>query len=362
MKNILYLITLILTFPSPVFSQEDLPTDELTPTPLIVEQEPLTGINFSISPNVINLVTKPKETVSTEIKIRNNNNFIEYLDVNLAKFEAATGGRTPTILDFLPEDDYQSWVSFSQEQFSLTANESKTIKVTVSPPADAALGYYYAVIFNRLKEKEAEGQQAVIAGAPAALVLLEVETPNTVRELQLIDFKTDKKFYEYLPVEFKATVKNSGNIHIAPWGDIFIDQGRKKEIAIIRINDTRSNILPASERDYETSWEDGFIVRVPKKDNGVLATDKNNQPVWEVKWDLDKANKFRVGKYTAHLLMVYDDGQRDIPMEAVASFWVVPWTLIGILIGLILFIRFFKFNWFLKPFMLFKKKSKTTNK
>jgi hypothetical protein len=27
--------------------------------------------------------------------------------------------------------------------------------------------------------------------------------------------------------------------------------------------------------------------------------------------------------------MVYDNGQRDVPIEATVSFWVIPWRLVG---------------------------------
>ncbi|MGB3073255.1 MAG: hypothetical protein WBB68_03290, partial [Candidatus Moraniibacteriota bacterium] len=37
----------------------------------------------------------------------------------------------------------------------------------------------------------------------------------------------------------------------------------------------------------------------------------------------------RFGKYTAKMLLVYDDGTRDIPIEGVVSFWVMPWRLIA---------------------------------
>ena len=33
-------------------------------------------------------------------------------------------------------------------------------------------------------------------------------------------------------------------------------------------------------------------------------------------------------KYQAKLLLVYDDGKRDIPLEGTVEFWVVPWRLV----------------------------------
>ncbi|MFZ3031816.1 MAG: hypothetical protein WA082_02160, partial [Candidatus Moraniibacteriota bacterium] len=40
------------------------------------------------------------------------------------------------------------------------------------------------------------------------------------------------------------------------------------------------------------------------------------------------ASKLRFGKYTAKLLLIYDDGKRDIPIEGEVSFWVIPWRLV----------------------------------
>jgi hypothetical protein len=52
------------------------------------------------------------------------------------------------------------------------------------------------------------------------------------------------------------------------------------------------------------------------------------------------AAKLRFGKYQAKLLLIYDDGHRDVPLEGTVSFWVVPWRLllallvnVGIIIG-----------------------------
>ncbi|MBA3757574.1 hypothetical protein H0X09_01800, partial [Candidatus Saccharibacteria bacterium] len=44
--------------------------------------------------------------------------------------------------------------------------------------------------------------------------------------------------------------------------------------------------------------------------------------------------KLRFGHYTADLVLVYNDGQRDVPVTASVSFWVVPWRLLGVIFGL----------------------------
>ena len=64
----------------------------------------------------------------------------------------------------------------------------------------------------------------------------------------------------------------------------------------------------------------------------------------ELKWDWGQASKLRWGKYTAKMLLIYDDGQRDVPIEGEVSFWVVPWRLIGVVLfnfGLIMYLLWY---------------------
>lgn len=316
-------------FSQAVFSQGPAPTALPSPSPLVPDQPPPAGINLTLSPTLINLTTDPGQPVSAQLKITNNNNFREFLRMDLAKFEAAEGGERPVLLDLTPEDEFTQWISFSEDQFAVDPNETKTIKFTISPPNTAALGYYYALIINRIVIQEPGRRQTVVAGAPAVLTLLEVRSPQAKRELQLVDFRPDQFFYEYPPVNFGVELKNSGNIHIVPNGDAFIDSMKNKDIAILPVNSKRGNVLPQTQRTFVFSWDDAFIVRVPKEEDGNVVKDAKGKTVYTTKWDLTKANKLRIGKYTAHLLLVYDNGERDIPLEAKVSFWVIPWKILA---------------------------------
>jgi hypothetical protein len=89
-------------------------------------------------------------------------------------------------------------------------------------------------------------------------------------------------------------------------------------------------VLPQSQREFNAVWDDAFAVRVPKTENGVVVKDSKGNTVYTTKYDFEHANKFRAGKYTAHLIMVYDNGERDIPIEATVSFWVIPWKILGV--------------------------------
>lgn len=322
----LFIFLFLISFSlSPVLAQTTTPTAKPVVSP---KEAPPGPINLTLSPTFLNLATDPGQAVSSQLKITNNNNFTEYLKVDVAKYEITQGGERINVLKVTPEDDFAKWISFSEDSFTVAPNQTKNLKFTINPPKEAALGYYYALIVSRIREQESK-DTAVVTGAPVFSVLLEVRSPNAKRELQLLDFSTDSLFYEYLPTTFNITLKNTGNLHIVPSGDVFIDWGGQKDTAILKANPGRGNILPQSKRTFDTIWSDGFAVRVPQPKDGKIT--------YTTKWDFTKANKFRIGKYTAHLLVVYDNGQRDIPLEATASFWVIPWKII---IGVVLILTF----------------------
>ena len=297
--------------------------------PLIPDKDPVTGIDMTLSPVYIDITTNPGLPASSEFKITNNNNQKEFYKISLVKFKADATGSTISPMDLDKSDEFAHWISFSDNEFSLESNETKTIKFTIAPPKDAALGYYYGVQVGRIKDKKAGTRQTVVSGSVTLPILMEVRSPNAKKELSIVDFSTTNAMYEYLPAEFKVKIKNSGNVHVVPFGDIFIDQGSKKEIAQIQVNEMRGNILPESERVMSTIWNNGFPVRVAKKKvDGSVETDKNGKVMYETKWNFSKLPNFRIGKYTANLVLVYNDGSRDVPIEAAVSFWVFPWKII----------------------------------
>lgn len=334
------LLFLCIAFVKVVSVSAQTPTKKVTatsvPTPIIPSEVPPAGINLSLSPVFINLVTDPGASVSSAIRVTNQNNFREYLEIQVAKFTANYAGESPIIVDLTAEDEFGRWVSFSEKQFIVEPNETKTVKFTIAPSKDASLGYYYALLVSRIGTGE-EGN-GIVKGSPAIPVLVEVRTPNAKRELQLVDFTTDKSIYEHLPTTFRVKIKNTGNIHVVPAGDIFIDWGKDRDIGLIHANPTRGNILPNTERTYESVWDDGFIAQVPKMENGKVVRDDKGKVVYKTEWDLSKANKIRIGKYTAHVLMVYDNGQRDVPLEATVSFWIIPWKIIGVALLIVFFV------------------------
>ena len=81
-------------------------------------------------------------------------------------------------------------------------------------------------------------------------------------------------------------------------------------------------------------------VELDKIEDGKVVFNDKRERQTELKWNIADASKFRFGKYTAKLLLVYDDGKRDVPIEGEVSFWVIPWRAIGIASFFVLLILF----------------------
>ena len=290
-----------------------------------------TGLNLIVSPLPISLTASPGATVSAQLKIKNGGAVPETLTVGLMKFSAFGDEGSPRLMDREKGDDYFDWVKFSENEFVLNPNEWKTITATITVPQSVAFGYYYAVTFQRKNEDIPGGPRSTkIVGATATLILLEVPVPNAIREVEVLEFFSPQKIYEFLPTKFFVKLKNKGNVHVAPRGNIFIDGMGQKDVAILNINDLKGNVLPNSNRIFETEWTDGFPVFEPETKDGVVVTDSHGKPKLKIKWDLSTLTKLRFGKYTANMLLVYDDGKKDIPIEGKLEFLVIPWRLLGI--------------------------------
>ena len=305
------------------------------------------GLRLITSPLPISLITEPGKTVTTELKVKNGGTEKEALKIDLMKFKAYEESGKPQLLEREPGDDFLNWVTFSESTFTLAPDEWKTITATFAVPETASFGYYYALVFSRAQDAKADQNQTAVVGGTAVLVLLEARVPDAKRGVTVTEFSVKKKFYEFLPATFNIKLKNTGSVHIAPRGNIFIDQGDTHDIAILEVNSEKGNILPDSSRVFEGLWNDGFPLYTAKIQDGKTVFDEEGNPEYQLKWDWNDASKLRFGKYQAKLLLIYDDGKRDIPIEGEVSFWVIPWRL-GLYTMAIVFVPAFLVYLFMK--------------
>jgi hypothetical protein len=292
------------------------------------------SFNLTTSPLPVSLSTLPGKTVTAPIRVQNTGTQAVRIKVTLMKFSAFGSSGQPQILTPQPKDEFIKWASFSQTSFIAQPNVFNTVTMTIKVPQQAAFGYYYAVVFNQDSSNDptpAATRQNKVNGAVATLLLLDVNAPGEKRQATVTRFTSAKKLYQYLPAKFTVQVKNTGNVHIVPTGNIFISRSQKTNLAVLSINKEQGNILPNSSRNFDVEWSDGFPVYQVKRINDQVISDKRGQPIQSLQYNFNHLSKLRIGKYYAHMTLVYNDGKRDVPIEGAVSFWVIPWLPILVL-------------------------------
>jgi hypothetical protein len=276
----------------------------------------------------------PGKPTTLDLKVRNSSTGAEELKIEPRGFEFDSDSGRITIDDTSTAAVAQ-WVRFSAPTFTVKPGEWYTQKITIDVPKEAGFSYSFALIISRKSNPQPVSGGRVIKGSVAVFTLINIDRPGSTRKLEVPEFKTTHGVYEYVPTTLKVTFKNIGNSIVQPYGNIFIQRGSDdaEPISTLKVNDNKAYILPGSTRTIQTDWSAGFPVYKP-----TASADKQ-----KLTWDWNHAGDFRIGRYTAKLVAVYDDGQRTVPIQQEVTFWVVPWrailVVLGILVGLILLSR-----------------------
>lgn len=295
------------------------------------------SFSLQVTPSPIIENIKPGVTQTTELKIRNTSNAPETLKMELKSFRFNEESGEAELLEEEPKE-VKDWVSFSDPIFSIAQGAVFNQKIILATPADAGFSYYFAVVIKRAGPTTPSPGQQSLEGSVAVFTLLSVDRPDAKRSFSILEFSSKRKLYEYLPAEFTLKVKNTGNTIAKPGGNVFIQRSSKSNnpIDVLPANPDGSLVLPDTYRNLTIEWANGF----PVFQN--VSEAENVEPEKRLTWDWGKAGDIRIGKFVAKVVAVYNDGQRDVPVQAEVSFWVVPWKMILILGALIvlLFIGF----------------------
>ena len=284
------------------------------------------GFSLQVTPSPLIETIKPGEQKTLDLKVRNANTAPEDLKMQLRSFTIDEKTGKVQMSDEEPSE-VKDFVSFEEPTFHVEEGEWYTQKVRINTPKEVGFSYSFAILISRQQPTQKVEGVSTIEGSVAVFTLLNVDRPDAMKKLELGSFVSLKKSYEYLPAEFELNVKNTGNTIAQPKGNIFIGRGADEQepMAAIEINPNDGYIVPSTSRTLAVKWSDGFPGR---DDQGKLV------------WDWSKLNKLRIGKYTAKVVLIYDDGERDVPIESVVTFWVLPWKIItvGVIILLLIIV------------------------
>jgi hypothetical protein len=189
-----------------------------------------------------------------------------------------------------PKYSASKWVTLSQEQITIAANDRAIITGSLSVPAEARPGGRYITVYFEptIGTPTSVGNDGGATGvSPRIASLLYIRVNGPISENAIISSLFTKSFYEYGPIEVTANIINNGDYHIRPRGVFtltnavggIVEQSSLKE----------ANIFPEAMRVFSTTI----------------------------------GEKWMMGRYKIALSAVY--GEKGRIMERAVYIWVFPW-------------------------------------
>lgn len=213
--------------------------------------------------------------------------------------------------------DASSWFSFSINSFRLDPLGAQEFEYNINVPADVEPGGYYAgIFFKDVSEKNLEEDSSSVGATLVGGPIFLIRVPGEITEsIEVIEFKTDKNFYEYIPVDFITTIKNTGTVHVVPRGEIEVTNMFGSKVATMTFNQEKYNILRDHSSIFINNWNEGEgLFNKLANENGLL-----------------------FGKMEAKLVVLYRSDNPGYDYKTLyTSFWVIPWKLLLIILAVII--------------------------
>jgi hypothetical protein len=297
------------------------PAKAAAPTPPPVNNA---GQALEIAPPVITLSADPGKVIKTQINLRDisSSNLLVKGQVN--DFVAAGEDGTPKILlDDTSNNPYsiKGWVA-SFPDLLMIPKQIRTLPVTITVPADASPGGHYGVVRFTATPPELKDTGVSLSASLGSLILInvsgDIKESMNVQEFTVSHNGKAGTLFESAPVSFTERLKNTGNTHEQPTGQVVITDMFGKKVGAVNVNLPPRNVLPNSIRKFDQPLDSTVI-----------------------------GNKKLFGRYTADLKVDY--GAKKQSTTASLTFWIIPYKLIGIIVA-VLIIGFFILRFFIRRY------------
>lgn len=261
------------------------------------------ALGLTAIPPRLEIKVAPGETITKEIKVRNESKVERYITTTPKDFIVTNDKGTPIQIEGLDESSNRwaasSWIQVSPSSFKLQPGETKSLMVTIIVPDNPTAGGHYAMILHSPKN-EITLNETGSAIETYVGTLTYITIPGDITERAQVKQFTAPNFLEFGPVDFKTIVTNFSDIHIAPVGAINIKNWFGGKTASLALENT--NIFPMTSRDFKNT--------------------------------LDR--KWLFGRYQATLEAGY--GTTGQVLTAALIFWVIPWRLLLLILSAIVIV------------------------
>jgi hypothetical protein len=279
---------------------------------------------LTVSPAKIEITADPGQTVRGEVELFNEQSETRTFYTSYENFESRGDSGAPYFTG--SKSGLATWMSAASE-VTLAPGERIQVPYSIATPISAKPGGYFAALFfGSQPSRGTEGGEVTIGGKIGVLILLRV-AGEVEESAGLVDFgaKDGTRVFSSLPLTLEYGFNNTGGDRVVPRGEIKIKNTIRLTSATLLANDHEGSVLPGSTRRFEVVWGDEKI-----EHKGFFSI------------VLAQLTDFHFGWYTARMELTW--GESAQTASAAYNFFVIPWQLLSIVLGIAALVWFvFKF-------------------
>jgi len=261
--------------------------------------------SYRITPLRTNITISPGDSGQVQIGITNLTKATVALQPIENDFVAAgETGQPALIIDpnsYAPSHSLKRFM-IALQNITLAAGQTQNVTVTIKVPKTAQAGGYFGAL--RFAPATLNGPAVAVGSSVASLILLDVPGP-AVEQLTMTNFDIQQNggsatnFRTPDNLSLLLRFQNKGNLQEAPFGQIYVQKGKKKVAYSYNFNQTepKDQILPDSAR----------------------------------RWTIPLKGLGKFGKYTVGAIFSY--GTKGQTIEITKTVWIVPTVLIASIAG-----------------------------
>lgn len=257
-------------------------------------QEAVSKNGLAVTPPSFEIAGNPGATITNTVRLENMKSTPVRLAVDRRNFAAIGEDGAIGLTEDTDTFSLASWITVDPADVVIPPKSTRTFTFSIKVPLNAEPGGHFgSLIFRSITDDTLTGSGASVAQEIGSLILLKL-AGDTKEGAHNESFTTTKSLYEYGPVQFDSRVKNLGNVHLKPYGNITITNMLGQKVATIEYD--AKNVLPGAIRKISAEWP----------------------------------TKWRFGRYNATSVLIY--GSNNTQLANVTSFYILPYRLMAVVL------------------------------
>ena len=192
--------------------------------------------------------------VAQQIRVSNRGGSAIPITMQVAGFRPqGQEGQVELTEDGEAEFGILTWTSVSPSEFLLEPGQEEAVTFLIEVPEDAPPGGHYMSVLANLGSSGG-GEGVVVGQRIGSLVLLRV-AGEVVEQAHVAEIAAPG-FAAKGPIAFDVVLRNTGNVHLRPVGELVVKGTFGGEVARLPLE--QRNLLPNSERAFSATWDTGW--------------------------------------------------------------------------------------------------------